>query len=164
MASPASVGRHPVHPMLIPFPIALWIFSLVADVIYLWRGSPVWRDWIAFYTLLGGILGAAAAAVPGFIDWLSIKDREVKKLADWHARLNVIALLIFIASFYLRTTSGARWIGGSLTIPILLSVVGIILITISGWLGGEMVYVHGVAVEPQRGAVQRERGKARVSE
>jgi uncharacterized membrane protein len=163
MASPASVGRHPVHPMLIPFPIALWIFSLVADVIYLWRGNLVWRDYVAFYTLLGGIIGAAAAAVPGFIDWLSIKDREVKKLADWHARLNVIALLVFIADFYLRTTSGARWVGTSLTIPLLLSVLGIILITISGWLGGEMVYVHGVAVEPQHDAAQEERLKSRAT-
>jgi uncharacterized membrane protein len=51
MASPASIGGHPVHPMIIPFPIALWVFSLVADVVYLWRGKPVWRDWIAFYTI-----------------------------------------------------------------------------------------------------------------
>jgi uncharacterized membrane protein len=161
MASPASVGRHPVHPLLIPFPIALWVFSLVADLIYLWRSNLVWRDWIAFYTLLGGIIGAAAA-VPGIIDWLSIKDREVKKLADWHARLNVIALLIFIVDFYLRTKSGAGWVGGSTTIPLLLSVVGIILITISGWLGGEMVYVHGVAVEPQGGSARGDEGKARI--
>lgn len=163
MASPASMGRHPVHPMLIPFPIALWIFSLVADVIYLWRGNAVWRDYVAFYTLLGGIIGAAAAAVPGLVDWLSIKDREVKKIADWHARLNVIALLIFVADFYLRTTGGARWVGGSLTIPVALSVLGIILITISGWLGGEMVYVHGVAVEPQQDAAREEKLKARTS-
>jgi uncharacterized membrane protein len=156
------MGRHPVHPMLIPFPIALWIFSLVADVIYLWRDNPVWRDYVAFYTLLGGIVGAAAAAVPGIIDWLSIKDREVKKIADWHARLNVIALLIFAADFYLRTRGGARWVGDSTTIPLLLSVVGIVLITISGWLGGEMVYVHGVAVEPQRDAPVEARGKARA--
>ena len=150
MASPASIGRHPIHPMLVALPIGLWIFSLIADLIYLWRGNPVWRDWIAFYTLLGGILGAAAAAVPGFIDWLSIKDPEVTKLANWHARLNVIALLIFTGSFYLRTTNGLRWLGGSYSIPLLLSAVGIIFISISGWLGGEMVYVHGVAVEPQR--------------
>ena len=133
--------------MLIPFPIALWVFSLVADVIYLWRGNPIWRNYISFYALLAGILGAAAAAVPGIIDWWSITDRPIKKLADWHARLNVIALLIFIADFYLRTAGGSRWVSGSLTIPLVLSVVGIILITISGWLGGEMVYVHGVAVE-----------------
>ena len=157
MAGPASLGGHPIHPMLIPFPIALWVFSLVADVIYLWRGNPVWRDWIAFYTLLGGIIGGVLAAVPGFIDWLSLKDREVVKIANWHARLNVIALLIFVASFYLRTASGAGLVGGSYTIPFVLSVVGVILITISGWLGGEMVFRHGVAVDAGAGAGAEEK-------
>lgn len=152
MASPASFGRHPIHPMLIPFPLALWFFSLIADVIYLWRGNPVWKDWIAFYALLCGIVGGAAAAVPGFIDWLSLKDGEVVKIANWHARLNVIALLIFVASFYLRTTNGASMVGGSYTIPFVLSAVGVILITISGWLGGELVFKHGVAVDERAGA------------
>lgn len=149
MASPASIGGHPVHPMIIPFPIALWVFSLVADVIYLWRGNPVWRDYIAFYALLGGIIGAAVAAVPGLIDWLSLTDKAVVKLANWHARLNVIALLIFAGSFYLRTTGGSGLISNSYTIAIALSVLGVVLITISGWLGGEMVFKHGVAVEAQ---------------
>jgi len=148
--------------MLIPFPIALWVFSLVADVIYLWRGNLMWRDWIAFYTLLGGIVGGAAAAVPGLIDWLSLKDPEVVKIANWHARLNVIALLIFVASFYLRTTGGSQWVGGSYTIPVLLSVVGVILITISGWLGGELVFKHGVAVNPQSDTAAEAGGKART--
>jgi uncharacterized membrane protein len=150
MESPASIVGHPIHPMLIPFPIALWVFSLIADVIYLWRGNPIWRDYIAFYTLLGGIIGAAAAAVFGIIDWLAIKDREVKKIADWHARLNVIALLIFAASFYLRTTNGSQMVSGNYTIPFLLSVVGVILISISGYLGGELVFRHGVAVDTQQ--------------
>ena len=149
MASPASIGGHPVHPMLIPFPIGLWAFSLVADVIYIWRGNPVWRNYIAFYTLLGGIIGAVAAAVPGFIDWLSIKDRNVVKIANWHARLNVIALLIFVASFSLRTTRGSALVSEGYTIPIALSVLGVILISISGYLGGEMVFRHGVAVDQQ---------------
>jgi uncharacterized membrane protein len=162
MASPASIGGHPVHPMLIPFPIALWVFSLVADVVYLWRGNPVWRDWVAFYALLGGIIGGVLAAVPGFIDWLSLKDREVVKVANWHARLNVIALLMFVASFYLRTTGGAGLVGGSYTIPFALSVVGVVLITISGWLGGELVFKHGVAVDGRAGAVAEEE-KARPS-
>ena len=151
MTSPASIGGHPIHPMIIPFPIALWVFSFIADLVYLWRGNPVWKDWIAFYALLGGIIMAAVAAVPGLIDWLSLKDPKVVKIANWHARLNVIALLIFAGSFYLRTTSGADLVGGSHTIPFLLSVVGVILITISGWLGGEMVFKHGVAVEAQSG-------------
>jgi uncharacterized membrane protein len=149
--------------MLIPFPIGLWVFSLVADIIYLWRGNPVWEDYIAFYTLLGGIIGAVAAAVFGIIDWLGITAPEVVSKANWHARLNVIALVVFIASFYLRTASGARLVGGSIMIPILLSVVGVILITISGWLGGDIVYKHGVAVEPQHETRAEEAAKQRVS-
>ena len=163
MASPASIGRHPVHPMLIPFPVALWLFSLIADVIYLWRGNPVWRDWVAFYTLLGGIIGGAVAAVPGLVDWLSLKDREVVKIANWHARLNVIALLIFAASFYLRTTGGASLVGGSYTVPILLSIIGVGLIMISGWLGGEMVFKHGVAVDQRSDTGAEAKGKARAA-
>ena len=166
MASPASIGGHPIHPMIIPFLIALWVFSFVADVIYLWRGNPVWKDWIAFYALLAGIIGAAIAAVPGLIDWLSITDKAVVKIANWHARLNVIALLIFAASFYLRTTSGSSLVGGSYTIPVALSLLGVVLISISGWLGGEMVFKHGVAVSSGSGATPEKAGtetKARAA-
>jgi uncharacterized membrane protein len=95
--------------------------------------------------------------VPGFIDWLSLKDGGVVKIANWHARLNVIALLIFVASLYLRTTNGASMVGGSYTIPFALSVAGVILITISGWLGGELVFRHGVAVDERAGAEEKAR-------
>ena len=62
-----------------------------------------------------------------------------------------------------RVGSGAGLVGENYTLPVLLSVLGIILITISGWLGGEMVYVHGVAVEPQRDAGGGDDAKARVA-
>src|SRR5436190_17752756 len=147
MASRASIGGHPIHPMLIPFPIGLLVFSLIADLIYLWRGSPVWENYIAFYTLLGGIIGAAAAAVPGLIDWATLTDPAAVKVANWHARVNIIGLVIFIASFYLRTSSGAKWIAGLQMLPIILSVVGVVGLAIAGWLGGELVFRHGVAVD-----------------
>jgi len=162
MASPASIGGHPIHPMLIPFPIALWVFSLVADLIYLWGGDLAWQ-WIAFYTLAGGIIGALAAALFGIIDYLSIEEKRVSKIAAWHARINVLALLLFAASFYLRTRGGAALVGGHLTIPLILSIAGVIGIAISGWLGGELVYKYGVAVEPQRDGAAKERAKARTS-
>jgi uncharacterized membrane protein len=146
--------------MIIPFPIALWVFSLVADVIFLWRGNPVWKDWIAFYVLLAGIIGAVVAAVPGLIDWLSLTNKAVVKIANWHARLNVIALLIFAASFYLRTSSGSSLVSGNYTIPFALSVLGVVLITISGWLGGEMVFKHGVAVSSDTGAPPEKTSRA----
>jgi uncharacterized membrane protein len=132
--------------MLIPFPIGLLVFSLISDLIYLWRGNPVWENYIAFYTLLAGIIGAAAAAIPGLIDWAALTDRETVKVANWHARVNIIGLVIFIVSFYLRTTSGAKWIGGLPSLPIILSIVGVIGLAIAGYLGGELVFRHGVAV------------------
>jgi uncharacterized membrane protein len=141
--------------MLIPFPIALWVFSLVADIIYLWRDNPAW-GWIAFYTLAGGILGAILAALFGIIDYFAIHDKKVSKIAAWHARINVLALLLFAASFYFRTNSGAALIGGSFTIPLALSIIGVASVTVSGWLGGELVFKHGVAVEKQGGEARDE--------
>jgi uncharacterized membrane protein len=131
--------------MLIPFPIALWVFSLIADLIHLWGGGGVWEQ-VAFYTLAGGILGAALAAVFGAIDYFSIRDRVASGIAARHGLLNVLALLFFASSCYLRTTSGAQLVDGSLTIPTALSAVGVVLIAISGWLGGELVFRHGVGV------------------
>src|SRR5437016_7700140 len=97
MASRASIGGHPIHPMLIPFPIGLLVFSLIADLIYLWRGNPVWENYIAFYTLLGGIIGAAAAAIPGLIDWAPLPDRAGVKVATSHARGDMVGRILFIA-------------------------------------------------------------------
>jgi uncharacterized membrane protein len=133
--------------MLIPFPIGLLVFSFIADLIYLWRGNPIWRDFIAFYTMLGGIVGAAAAAIPGLIDWATLTDRAAVKVANWHARVNIFTLVVFIASFYLRTTSGGAWIPNLPMLPFVLSVVGVIGLSIAGWLGGQLVFAHGVAVD-----------------
>ena len=146
MASRARLGGHPIHPMLIPFPIGLLVFSFIADLIFLWRGNPVWENYVAFYALLGGIIGGAAAAIPGLIDWATLTDPAAVKVANWHARVNIVTLVIFIASFYLRTTSGAAWITGMPMLPVILSLVGIVGLTIAGWLGGELVFKHRVAV------------------
>jgi uncharacterized membrane protein len=148
MASRASIGGHPIHPMLIPFPIGLFVFSFVADLVYLWRGNPIWKE-IAFYTMLGGIIGAAAAAIPGLIDWATLTDRPTVRVANWHARVNVVTLLIFVADFYLRTSTGSAWIPNMPMLPVVLSVVGVVGIAIAGWLGGQLVFAHGVAVTSQ---------------
>lgn len=97
----------------------------------------------------GFFLPFVCGSVPGLIDWLSLKDHKVVKITNWHARLNVIALLIFALSFYLRTTSGANLVSRGYNIALALSVLGVILISISGYLGVEMVFKHAVAVEGQ---------------
>jgi uncharacterized membrane protein len=140
----ARIGKHPIHPMLIPFPNALWIFSLVCDVVYLlgW-GGPVWMD-IAFYSLAAGILGALVAAPFGLVDFLSVSDPKVKSIGKAHMIINLSLVAIFAIDLWLRVQGMP--IGGW---PVVLSVLGVIGLGVSGWLGSEMVYVHGVAVEPK---------------
>lgn len=150
MITPARIQGHPVHPMLIPFPIALWIFSLIADVIYrLEWGGPVWSD-VAFFTMVGGVLGALLAALPGYLDYRSLTDPQVRRIGQWHMGLNLSIAVLFAVNAGLRVYAGPDGVW-----PVLLSIVGVGLVGISGWLGGDMVYVHGVAVEPQAGAGKR---------
>ena len=143
MSSPASIAKHPIHPMLIVFPVGLWIFSLISDVIYAMRWGPtVWRD-VAFYTMAGGIGGALLSAIPGLIDLVSLTDSRVKRIGIWHMIINLLAVALFCVNLWLRMPNTTTSIAIE---PIWLSVAGVILIAISGWLGGEMVHVHGVSV------------------
>jgi uncharacterized membrane protein len=142
MSTPARIAKHPLHAMLVVFPIGLWIFSLISDFIFLARGAAVWND-VAFYTMAGGLVGALFAAVPGLFDMFSLSDPKAGKIAWIHMILNLIAVGIFALNFYLRI---GNIVGAPL--PISLSVTGVLFIAISGWLGGELVYVHGVGVEP----------------
>ncbi len=145
MASKASIAGHPIHPMLIPFPLALWATSFVVDILYYFLRHTTLLV-IAKFMIAAGCIGAAAAAIPGIIDWLSIKNGDVKKVANWHARLNITALVVFVISLLLRMGRYSEFVGRKLTIPFLLSLVGMILITISGWLGGELVFRYGMGV------------------
>src|SRR5215831_4724683 len=105
MNTPASIRRHPVHPMLIAFPIGLWVFSLVCDVMYFaGPGNLFWEN-LAFYSMAGGIIGALLAAVPGFIDYLSLTDRTLKKIATTHMVLNLTMVALFIFNLGLRYSS-----------------------------------------------------------
>ena len=143
MKSKASIAGHPVHPMIIPFPLALWTTSFVVDLLFYFLRHPTLLI-ISKFMIGAGCLGAVAAAIPGIIDWLAIQNGEVKKAANWHARLNIAALVVFAISFFLRLGSYSEIVGRKLTIPFLLSLVGMILISISGWLGGELVFRYGV--------------------
>ena len=160
MSSKASIGGHPVHPMLVPFPIALWSTSFAMDIWFYFQRNTSWLL-ISKFLIAAGCLGALAAAVPGLIDWTGLRDREVTKIANWHARLNIAALIVFALSLYFRMQRGSHLVGDHLTIPFILSAVGMVLIGISGWLGGEMAYRYGVGVAPQHDSPEREVAKER---
>jgi uncharacterized membrane protein len=142
--------------MLVPIPLGLWIFSLVCDLIYAvgWGGA-IWDD-VAFYTMAGGLIGAFLAAVPGWLDYSSISDPSVKKVAMLHMAMNLAVMALVTVNLWLRAQYPA-----TVGLPLALSVFSILLLGMTGWLGGELVYVHGVGVEPQHDIARMARAKRR---
>jgi uncharacterized membrane protein len=148
MRTPASIFQHPIHPMLVVFPIGLWIFSLACDLIRIAGASGEAWSTVALYTMVGGLIGALGAAVPGIVDLLFYKGGAplVKKIALTHMAINLSAVALYAVNIWLRA-SGPVSTNAGFRIPVLLSIIGVALLCVSGWLGGQMVHVYGVGVE-----------------
>ena len=144
MRTPAQIAGHPIHPMLVTIPIGLWVFSLVCDFIAM--GSPTPETWQAasFYAMVGGIIGALAAALPGLVDLLSLQDAAIRKTALTHMGLNLTIVALYAVNAWTRYQDLVTD-----TVSLGLSVVAIALLLVSGWLGGKMVYEAGVAVHAE---------------
>lgn len=140
MRTPASIAGHPIHPMLVPIAIGCFVFSFAADLICLFTGATNPWNMLAYYTMIGGILGALAAAVPGFIDLLSL-PAPIKSTAVKHMSINLTVVVIYVVNAWLRHGDPQN-----LKLPMILSFVTIALLLISGWLGGKMVFEGGVGV------------------
>jgi len=145
MRTTASIAHHPIHPMLVTVPIGLWLFSLVCDLVYsLGPGDTVWYT-VATYNLVAGIVGALLAAIVGYIDMRSLPP-DVKKIAVKHMTLNLIIVALYVVNAWLRIAPGEYSI-----LPLLLSLIAVLMLGVSGWLGGHMVYVLQAGVDT-RGA------------
>lgn len=141
--------HHPLHPLLVHFPIGLFAFSFLLDLgSLLAKPAPALVSG-AYYTMLFGIIMAIFAAIPGVVDWTDIRDdRLAKKTATAHAWLNVTALVLYMMNAWIRShemnASQTAWL------PFLFSFVGIVLISISGYLGGTLIYDEGIGVGRHR--------------
>lgn len=141
MRTPASIARHPIHPMLVPIPIGLWIFSLVADLFQAGgSANPAWPT-VALYCMGGGIVGALVAALPGLVDLLSLPPGP-RSTAIKHMAINLTVVVLYVINFWMRLQSPGD--PGKL---VWLSIIALGLLVISGWLGGKMVYEYAVAVD-----------------
>jgi len=139
MRTPANISGHPIHPMLVTLPIGLWVFSFVCDLCFAFGSGVLEWKIVALYAMGGGIVGALLAAVPGLVDLLSLPS-EPRKTALVHMAINLTIVVVYAVNFWLRldmpTAPGLVWLS-ALTIAMLL---------VSGWLGGKLVYLSGVAV------------------
>jgi len=144
MRSKASVQGHPIHPMLVGFPIALWVAGFIFDLISA-RGSNTGLWAAGFYSIIAGCVMAVLAAVAGVVDWLYTVPPEssAKNRGAIHGGLNSLALLLFIYVAYRLGSPSSEPDG----LTLLLMGIGVVIIAVSGWLGGTLVYRNQIGVD-----------------
>lgn len=149
--SNAHISGHPIHPMLIPFPIALLIGAFVTDLVYVFSGDSFWIV-MSFWLIVAGVAMALLAAIPGAIDLFTIDLARQHPEAWVHAGGNLLAVLLAVANLGLRIP-GPVLSGATLTGGVVLSglVAGILVVT--GWLGGELAHRHGIGVLPTQAEI-----------
>lgn len=147
MESKAKAFGHPIHPMLIVFPLGLFITAIISDIIYL-INHVAFFPVVSYYNIAGGIIGGLLAAVFGFRDWLAIPtDTRAKRIGLFHGLGNVVLVVLFLISWLIRRDD-PNFVPS--TLALIFSFAGILLGTLTAWLGGELVYRLDVAVD--RGA------------
>ena len=142
MKSTAHIMGHPLHPMLIPYPFALLSSAVVFDVGAA-NGRTGWSH-TARHLTNAGLASALVAAVPGIVDYFgSVPPRtKARRSATVHALSNLSALACFTFAQLRRGEQDARLPEGGL----MLTLLGTGLLSLGGWLGGELVYHHGIGV------------------
>ena len=138
--STAKIGGHPIHPMLVPFPIVCFIGALAADIMFIRQG---WHPWAVGgrVLLLVGLIMAALAAVTGLTDFVGEKRIQGSDAVK-HMLANVTAVVIELVNLVLRWNNDAA----IPKIGVYLSGIVVLILLYSGWKGGELVYRHGMGV------------------
>ena len=143
MESRFKVAGHPLHQMLIVFPLGLLATAVVFDVIFLVTDDPTWTQ-AAYYMIGAGVITGLAAAVPGTVDWMAIpRGTRAKRVGLLHGVGNVIVVGLFALSWFLRRDNP--------TLPpteaVVAGLLGAGIAVVTAWLGGELVDRLGVGVD-----------------
>ncbi len=143
MDSKAKIAGHAIHPMLIVFPLGLLATSFIFDIIRMAVGGSG-LGVASFYMIAAGVLSGLAAAIFGLIDWLATpQGSRARYIGAYHGIGNVVVVGLFIISWALRYGDPANPGGG----PVFLSLLGVLLALVTGWLGGELVERLGVSID-----------------
>lgn len=142
--STARIAGHPIHPMLVPFPIAFFTGALVTDIAYWRTENIVWSDFSS-WLIAGGLVMGGLAALFGLIDFLSQRRIRAQAPAWPHALGNIVVLLLALLNAFVHSRDG--WTS---VMPwgLTLSAVVVALMCVTGWLGWSLVYRHRVGVRP----------------
>jgi uncharacterized membrane protein/nitrite reductase/ring-hydroxylating ferredoxin subunit len=149
MRRTAQIKSHPIHPILVAFPIAFFTGTLLFDVLAMLSDTPNLRDSFsvtAYYMGIAGMIGAVLAAVAGFIDYLYTvpPQSSAKGRATKHGLLNTTTLILFFIAWLLK-----RGEHNSYYLITGLELVGFVIMLFAGWLGGTLVYRNQIGVDPR---------------
>lgn len=147
MESRAQFAGHPIHQMLVAFPIGAFGMAVSSDALGAGRHRRGY-ELVAARAIDFGLVSAALAAPFGLVDWLSIPPgTRAKRVGLWHALGNVALLGLFAGSRWLRARHDGRapWLAGA----------GMLLGGMTAWLGGELINRHGVGVADSMGLQER---------
>ena len=141
--STASILGHPVHPLLVPFPIVCFIGTLLTDLAYWGTADIMWSNFSS-WLLSAGVIVGWFAGIAGLIDFAGDRRVRAQRPAWPHAIGNVVALILATINVFVHThdawTSVVPW-------GLTLSVAVVLILLVTGWLGGSLVYRHGVGVK-----------------
>ena len=155
MLSKVRIAGHPIHPMLIAFPVALYVATVVTLLAHVATGDIFWFR-VALWSNIGGVVMAAVAAIPGLIDLVSLpRGSRARVTGVRHAAFNVLSLVLFAISAVLlyRSAGNTTAVASgnyhiTVAAPLALSILGVVSTLAAGWLGWTMVQTHHVGVKP----------------
>lgn len=146
MQSKIKILGHPVHPMLVPFPIAFYTATLVCSIVYASNGNTFWFR-VAFVANCAGILMAIIAILPGLIDWLSIPElSDAKATGLKHMVANIFSLGFFLANAavnYTKISDPHPPVQGA----IMLTTFGFLIMLYAGFKGWKLVQTHHIGID-----------------
>jgi uncharacterized membrane protein len=143
LGSTAQIAKHPIHPMLVPFPIACFVGALATDITYSVTAQMMWADFSAWLLVVGLIMGVLAA-VAGLTDFLSNRLIRAQTPAWPHMLGNMLVLVLSFFNALVHTRDAWTSI---VPTGLILSVIVVLILPVTGWLGWSMVYRHGVGVD-----------------
>lgn len=138
---------HPLHPPLTDFPIVLWSVSLLWDAVDFVTGDPIWGRF-SFWNITLGLAAAVPTLISGLLDYSKIPDEQAQglKTATSHMVAMLCTTALFAGSLFVRVAPNIAPATKMLT-AFLLSAIGIIVLLVGAWLGGELVFRHGIGRE-----------------
>ena len=144
MKGPIKVLGHPVHPMLVVFPLGLLATAVIFDLIATSTGNQGLFV-VSYWMIAAGLVGGLLAAVFGLFDWLGIRSgTRAKSVGGWHGLGNLVIVILFAISWWIRSQDPNNVPS---SFAFILSLLGFGLALVTAWLGGELVYRLGMAVD-----------------